>query len=744
MTDAILHWLSQYPPSSPVLIIPVFNALEDVNECLDSLLSHTAKNVPILVIDDASTDPTLQPALENRAQREGFGYYRKPDNEGFVGSCNTGFELAHGRDVVIINSDVMVPAGWLERLQSAAYYRTNIATATPLTNHGSIVSVPNMDRPSNQLPNNLSLEHVDARIRQHSLLLRPIIPTAIGHLTYVKRAALDTVGVFDKALAPGYGEEVDFSQRAGMAGFCHVVADDLFVYHKGSRSFGANNDNEKERKRRAIQDQHERLINHRYPWYETWRGMIANEPDSPYTRAIARARASLVGYRIAIDATCVNQFTTGTQVLTLELLNALMTMLRNRAEADIQYHLTAIVADGELPESLKALVAQAHHQLTIRPISEFRKKAHSTTHAPPSFDVVYRPFQLTSSRDLKFLLTIGRRFIISQLDCIAYANPSYALSPQAWVTYRKLTEHVFAYADGITYISADAQHDAQHRGLLMPPERECVTYVGVDHQLHLAVNDALRLPNDLSATPFILALGTNFKHKNRVYAINALKLLIEKYAWQGKLVFAGPNVASGGSVNEEADVISASTTLKDRVVYIGAVDEAQKKLLLKHAALVLYPSTYEGFGLIPFEAAYAGVPCLAMRTTSVLEVLGDKAQYLPNYNPSDGAALIWRMISEPASAQTQITAILERAVKFNWFTVAQKTLAFIDQILCLPSRRSGDTIAPINFSDDEDVVVSAKSWAQRARKAIRTLRAEGSAGLRREVDQYLRWKRGQL
>lgn len=743
----------------PVIIVPIFNALDDVLECIESLRANTPPEAQILLVDDASTDPAVQPTLTALAAQHGLRYVRKPANTGFVGSCNLSFEMAKPHDVVIVNSDVIVPADWLPRLQAAAYHRSNIASATPFTNHGSILSLPHIDRPSHDLPLGLSLAEVDARVRNASLRLYPIIPTAIGHLTYIKRSALDAVvGVnattgFDDAFAPGYGEEVDFSQRSIMAGFCHVVADDLFVHHKGSKSFGGPSSPQKEQRRREIQEAHERLINQRYPWYEAARGLNANEADSPFARAAVRARAALLGYHIAVDATCVSQYTTGTQVFTLELINAVIDRLLIQRQSPnqaityspIPFKLSLVVADGPLPDILQQVAARAGDLCTLMPIKTLRQRLKEDK--TPPFDLLHRPFQLTSSRDLLFLLSSARRFIVSQLDCIAYANPSYALNAETWVAYRQLTERVFALADGITYISADARHDAKHRGLLIAPERECVAYLGVNHQLHLAeasADDVAKLRVKLGDVPFLLVLGTNFRHKNRVYAIHMLRALIAQHGWAGNLVFAGPNVASGGSVQEEAE---AATGLESRVIYLGAIDEAQKSWLLQNAALVLYPSNYEGFGIVPFEAAQVGVPCLALRNTSVAEVLGDEVQYLENNDPQASVGLVWQMLTDRTVAAAQVAAIATRAGRFDWHKVAQETLAFYDRVLTLPARRPahGAGLAAADLEEETAVVaVAANNWLQRGIKAINTLRREGRAGLRREIDQYLRWKRGQF
>ncbi len=64
---------------------------------------------------------------------------------------------------MVVNSDVIVPPEWLARLGAAAHSRSNVATATPLTNNGTILSIPYRNRPISDLPGSISPEEVDAK-----------------------------------------------------------------------------------------------------------------------------------------------------------------------------------------------------------------------------------------------------------------------------------------------------------------------------------------------------------------------------------------------------------------------------------------------------------------------------------------------------------------------------------------------------------------------------------------------------
>src|SRR6185436_20888890 len=86
-------------------------------------------------------------------------------------------------------------------------------------------------------------------------------PTGVGFCMYLKREAMTSVGAFDEAFGPGYGEEVDWCQRALERGWTHRISTRVFVFHAGTKSFVA------EEKQRLIA-RHTRLVNSRHPDYQ--------------------------------------------------------------------------------------------------------------------------------------------------------------------------------------------------------------------------------------------------------------------------------------------------------------------------------------------------------------------------------------------------------------------------------------------------------------------------------------------
>lgn len=217
------------------IIIPVFNACDDLQVCLESLHSRQNDDTSVLIIDDASTDTAVVPLIERHLNRAPhWRFLRNEHNLGFVGTVNRGMAESTG-DVLLLNSDTQVSQGWLARIEQCAASDERIATVTPLTNNGEIVSWPEICQ-SNPWP-----ENVDRIAQACAAVGEPLyleLPTAVGFCMWIRRRALDDLGLFDaEAFGRGYGEENDFCQRAQQAGWRNVVCDDAYVAHRGGASF---------------------------------------------------------------------------------------------------------------------------------------------------------------------------------------------------------------------------------------------------------------------------------------------------------------------------------------------------------------------------------------------------------------------------------------------------------------------------------------------------------------------------
>jgi GT2 family glycosyltransferase len=221
----------------PLIIVPVFNALKHLGPCLDSITRTVPPDTRVLLIDDASTDTGVLPVLQSWVN-EAKPFRRllvHKQNQGFVASANHGLRLAQG-DVVLLNSDTEVTTGWLDCLAACLDSDDSIATATPWSNNGEIVSIPEFCV-TNPVPENP--DAVAKVIKSCGSPAYPQLPTAVGFCMAISMRVIKQIGAFDQdTFGHGYGEENDFCQRAEKAGFCNVLCDDAYVVHHGGASFG--------------------------------------------------------------------------------------------------------------------------------------------------------------------------------------------------------------------------------------------------------------------------------------------------------------------------------------------------------------------------------------------------------------------------------------------------------------------------------------------------------------------------
>lgn len=245
------------------VIVCVHNALSDVKACLHSVLQNTNLNVHRLVIVDDGSDDETAHYLRRFSVDSRVTLLRNDSARGYTKAANQGIGEASGDFVVLLNSDVIVPPGWLERLARCAFSRPGVAVVGPLSNAASWQTIPQLRSAEgrwavNDVPEGKTLEEFADALAASSQRLYPEVQLVNGFCYLITRAALEAVGTLDEEAFPtGYGEEDDFSLRAQAAGFVNLVADDCYLFHAKSKSFGPARRNElAERGMKALKDKH--------------------------------------------------------------------------------------------------------------------------------------------------------------------------------------------------------------------------------------------------------------------------------------------------------------------------------------------------------------------------------------------------------------------------------------------------------------------------------------------------------
>ncbi len=270
------------------VVIPVYNAADDLERCVESVLAHTERRYRLVLIDDASPDPAVAAyfaALKLRTLPH-VVLLRNRRNRGFPGTANRGMRLSRA-DVVLLNSDTVVTDGWLTALARCATSSAGIGTVTPFSNNAEICSFPRFCA-NNEPGAGDEPERIRTALARAAVPTYPALPTGVGFCFYVRRELIDAIGEFDTAFGPGYGEENDFCMRALAAGYRSVLCDDAYVLHLGGRSF--------EGQKPELGARNMALLLERHPRYaEIVDAFIARDPLRPLRDAALAQHRVLTG-----------------------------------------------------------------------------------------------------------------------------------------------------------------------------------------------------------------------------------------------------------------------------------------------------------------------------------------------------------------------------------------------------------------------------------------------------------------
>lgn len=166
--------------------------------------------------------------------------------------------------------------------------------------------------------------------------------------------------------------------------------------------------------------------------------------------------------------------------------------------------------------------------------------------------------------------------------------------------------------------------------------------------------------------PYLLTVGTMEPRKNMAFLVEVFEKLAD---FDGDLVIAG---MYGWKYEPIFKKIIHSPRAK-RIRHLEYVDERFLPALYAGAELFVFPSLYEGFGFPPLESMSCGTPVLSSTGGSLPEVLGEAAEFVPEYNSDAWAAKIQKLLSDKARRTELILRGAELVKTYSWDETAKKT-----------------------------------------------------------------------
>jgi GT2 family glycosyltransferase len=224
----------QFPePPEVSIIIVTHNQWHYTKLCLDSIRRFTNLSHEIIIIDNASSDETLNQLFKHYPE---IRLITNNKNLGFPEAVNQGIKTAIGDYILLLNNDTEVTEDWLYYLLKVAKNETSIGIVGPISNEVSGVQI---DKEANyKTIDEMHLYAASVKEKNKNKILQ--FPRVAFLCTLIKREVINKIGGLDERFSPGNFEDDDFCLRAQLAGYKTVIAQDVFIHHYGSKSFKAD------------------------------------------------------------------------------------------------------------------------------------------------------------------------------------------------------------------------------------------------------------------------------------------------------------------------------------------------------------------------------------------------------------------------------------------------------------------------------------------------------------------------
>jgi glycosyltransferase involved in cell wall biosynthesis len=293
---------------------------------------------------------------------------------------------------------------------------------------------------------------------------------------------------------------------------------------------------------------------------------------------------------------------------------------------------------------------------------------HGFTPLPPG--MVHAPSLLAPLQRHDRLNETSHQLVVTVHDVVAWTHPE-SLSPKQVAWHKAMAKRAERYADAIvvpTHAVATALDE-----ILGVGDRTRVIGGAVSPRLRVpadddALADAMKLPDR-----YLVTVGGLESRRGITALLDALAL---PAAPDLPLLVVGPDEADGVSLTA---LVEAAGLAPDRVRALGYVSDAELAVVLDRAAVLVFPSLAEGFGLPVLEAFSLGTPVIHSDAPALVEVAGEAGLAVaiddPDGYPERIAEAIGRVVYDPGFAAELAVLGRDRAGLFSWQASAEKVWA---------------------------------------------------------------------
>jgi len=223
----------KYPKYRASIIIVSFNYYDETTgPCLDSLQEDPAFSEFEIIVVDNSSDPKTVDCLTKHETLKNFKLIRNDTNLGFGTANNIGINKSTAPIIILLNSDTIVPSGAMSTLSKLLESNPTWSGVGPVTNSTGNEQLIRCEGKS--IGEILDFSKLWTQHSPQSYLQTNQLSFFCIALT---RTTIEEVGHFDETYGLGYYEDVDYCIRISNAGKTLYIAENVFIYHKGSKSF---------------------------------------------------------------------------------------------------------------------------------------------------------------------------------------------------------------------------------------------------------------------------------------------------------------------------------------------------------------------------------------------------------------------------------------------------------------------------------------------------------------------------
>ena len=206
------------------IIVPVFNRPDEVDELLESLSNQTQKDFEVIIVEDGSVK-TCKDVCDKYADILVLHYYAK-ENSGPGQSRNYGAERAKGDYLIILDSDVVLPSGYLTAVDKELTKNPTEAFGGPDAAHPSFTPI------QKAISYSMTSFFTTGGIRGGKAKLDKFYPRSFN--MGIRRNVYLKLNGFSKMR---FGEDIDFSYRIVEAGYKPRLFPEAWVWHKRRTDF---------------------------------------------------------------------------------------------------------------------------------------------------------------------------------------------------------------------------------------------------------------------------------------------------------------------------------------------------------------------------------------------------------------------------------------------------------------------------------------------------------------------------